>query len=233
MELQQMNTLFMLDNNIGWDNVANFLSLTVKQYGDLRMGKWRQHGYDDWGLITHYVENDEMVVNEDPNIQVGTGYKQVDILNNTSWRVNENIFIRFNNQFSTTSEIPRYDNLQDYKDDNLKWSEWSYGPQTRLMSSLDINSYKSSKFFDGTNLTLAYQFIEEDRITRKLQSDDYNNTYIDAHVTSLNWDFTLGKLVYGLELTNNNVLSTATEGTQTRYPSGGSRFIYSCFIRFI
>ena len=70
------------------------------------------------------------------------------------------------------------------------------------MSSLDINSYKDSKFFDGNNLTLAYQFIEEDRITRKYQSDDYNNTYIDAHVTSLNWDFTLGKLVYGLELTN-------------------------------
>ena len=214
---------FHVSNNIGWDKAANFLSLTVKQFGDLRMGKWRQHGYDDWGLITHYVENDEMVVNEDPNIQVGTGYKQVDILNNTSWRVNENIFIRLNNQFSTTSEIPRYDNLQDYKDDNLKWSEWSYGPQTRVMSSLDINSYKSSKFFDGTNLTLAYQFIEEDRITRKLQSNEYNNTYIDAHVTSLNWDFTLGKLVYGLELTNNNILSTATEGTQTRYPSGGSR----------
>ena len=214
---------FHVSNNIGWDKAANFLSITVKQFGDLRMGKWRQHGYNDWGLITHYVDNDEMIVNEDPNIQVGTGYKQVDILNNTSWRVNENIFIRLNNQFSTTSNIPRYDNLQDYTNGELKWSEWSYGPQTRLMSSLDINSYKDSKFFDGNNLTLAYQFIEEDRITRKFQSDEYNNTYIDAHVTSLNWDFTLGKLVYGLELTNNNILSTATEGTQTRYPSGGSR----------
>ena len=214
---------FHVSNNIGWDKVANFLSVTVKQFGDLRMGKWRQHGYGDWGLITHYVDNDEMVVNDDPNIQVGTGYKQVDILNNTAWRVNEDVFIRFNNQFSTTSNIPRYDNLQDYKDGELKWSEWAYGPQTRLMSSLDINSYKDSKFFDGNNLTLAYQFIEEDRITRKFQSDEYNNTYIDAHVTSLNWDFTLGKLVYGLELTNNNIISTATEGTQTRYPSGGSR----------
>jgi len=90
------------------------------------------------------------------------------------------------------------------------------------MSSLDINSYKTNRFFDGHNLTIAYQFIEEDRITKRYQSDDYNNTYIDVHVTSLNWDFTLDKLVYGLELTNNNVLSTATEGTQTRYPSGGS-----------
>ena len=183
-----------VDNNIGWDKAANFLSVTVKQFGDLRMGKWRQHGYDNWGLITHYVDNDVMIENADPNVQVGTGYKQIDILNNTSWRVNENIFVRLNNQFSTTSNIPRYDNLQDYKDDNLKWSEWSYGPQTRLMSSLDINSYKSNKFFDGNNLTLAYQFIEEDRITRKFQSDEYNNTYVDAHVSSLNWDFTLGKV---------------------------------------
>ena len=211
-----------VSNNIGWNRVANFFSATVKQYGDLRMGKWRAHGYDDWGLITHYIDNDEMVENNDPNIQVGTGYKQIDILNNTSWRVSEEIFIRLNNQFSTTSEIPRYDNLQDYKDGDLKWSEWSYGPQTRFMSSLDINSYDSRKYWDGHNLTLAYQFIEEDRITRKFQSDDYNNTYIDVHVSSLNWDFTLGKLAYGVELTNNNILSTATEGTQTRYPSGGS-----------
>jgi len=213
---------FHVDNNIGWDNVANFLSVTVKQYGDLKMGEWRPHGYDDWGLITHYVDNGMMVENNNPNIQVGTGYQQIDILNNTAWRVNEEVFIRFNNQFSTTSDIPRYDNLQEYKDGNLKWSEWSYGPQTRFMSSLDINSYKTNRFFDGHNLTIAYQFIEEDRITKRYQSDDYNNTYIDVHVTSLNWDFTLDKLVYGLELTNNNVLSTATEGTQTRYPSGGS-----------
>jgi hemoglobin/transferrin/lactoferrin receptor protein len=210
------------DNNIGWDNVANFFSVTVRQYGDLKMGEWRPHGYNDWGLITHYVDNDVMVENDNPNIQVGTGYQQIDILNNTAWRVNEEMFVRFNNQFSTTSDIPRYDNLQEYKDDNLKWSEWSYGPQTRFMSSLDINSYKTNRFFDGNTLTMAYQFIEEDRITRKFQYDDYNNTYIDVHVASLNWDFTLNKLVYGLELTNNNVLSTATEGTQTRYPSGGS-----------
>ncbi len=213
---------FHVDNNIGWNNVANFFSLTVKEFGDLRMGEWRAHGYENWGLVTHYIDNNNMIENDNPNIQVGTGYKQIDILNNTSWRINEEIFIRFNNQFSTTSNIPRYDNLQDWKDGNLKWSEWSYGPQTRFMSSIDINSYKSNKYFDGHNLTLAYQFIEEDRITRKYQSADYNNTYIDVHVASLNWDFTLGKLAYGIELTNNNIASTATEGTQARYPSGGS-----------
>ena len=58
-----------VSNNIGWNRVANFFSATVKQYGDLRMGKWRAHGYDDWGLITYYVnEDDDMVLNENPNI---------------------------------------------------------------------------------------------------------------------------------------------------------------------
>ena len=212
-----------VDNNIGGDNFANFLSVTLKQYGDLKMGQWRAHGYDNWALVHDYMnEDDEMVTNENPHIQIGTGYKQIDLLNNLAWRASENVFVRFNNQFSTTTDIPRYDNLQEYKDGALKWSEWSYGPQTRFMSSLDINTYTTNKFFNSHNLTLAYQFIEEDRITRKYQSEEYNNTYIDVDVFSLNWDFTLDNLVYGLELTHNNVLSTATEGTQTRYPSGGS-----------
>ena len=212
-----------VDNNIGWNNIANFFSVTVKQYGDLKMGKWRPHGYDDWGLVNHYMnEDDEMILNENPNIQVGTGYQQIDILNNTAWRANEEVFIRFNNQFSTTSDIPRYDNLQEYEDGNLKWSEWSYGPQTRFMSSIDVNTYTNNLFYDNHNMTAAYQFIEEDRITRRFQSDVYNNTYIDVNVISVNWDFTLRKLLYGIELTHNNVLAKATEGTQTRYPSGGS-----------
>ena len=211
-----------VDNNIGGDNLANFFSVTLKQYGDLKMGEWRPHGYTDWGLVNHYMEDGVMVENTDPNTQVGTGYKQIDLLNNTSWRISENVFLRFNNQFSTTTNIPRYDNLQEYKDGYLTWSEWSYGPQTRFMSSIDINTYTSSKLFNSHNITLAYQFIEEDRITRKYLSDEYNNTYIDVDVFSFNWDFSLDNLVYGMELTHNNVLSTSTEGTQSRYPSGGS-----------
>ena len=214
---------FHVSNNIGGDNFANFLSITAKEFGDLKMGQWRPHGYSDWGLVNYYMdENDQMVSNENPYMQIGTGYRQIDILNNMAWRTSENVFVRFNNQFSTTTNIPRYDNLQEYKDGTLKWSEWSYGPQTRFMSSLDINTYTTNKFFNSHNITLAYQFIEEDRITRKYQSEEYNNTYIDVDVFSFNWDFSLDKLVYGIELTHNNVLSTATEGTQARYPSGGS-----------
>ena len=214
---------FHIDHNTGWKNIANFTSFTWTSYGDLIMGQNREHGYSEWGLVNHYVnENDEMVKNENPHIQVGTGYEQYDLLNNLTWKASNDWIIRWNTQLSTTSNIPRYDNLQDYKDGTLKWSEWSYGPQTRFFTSINANHYASTKIYDQFKITSGYQFIEEDRITRKYQSDEYSNTYIDVHVSSLNFDFVKNKLLYGFEFVNNQVLSTATEGTQPRYPSGGS-----------
>ena len=212
-----------IDYNIGGKNIANFTSLTYTSFGNLTMGQNRNHGYSEWGLVNHHLNEDGLMVeNEDPNIQVGTGYEQYDLLNNLTWKVTPNIIVRWNTQLSTTTDIPRYDNLQDYNDDELKWSEWHYGPQTRLFTSIQSSFYKPTKLYDQFKLTTAYQFIEEDRITRRYQSPDYNNTYVDVHVSSINMDFSKKKLLYGFEFVNNQVMSTATEGTQPRYPSGGS-----------
>ena len=214
---------FHIDHNVGWKNVANFTSFTWTSYGDLIMGQSRDHGYGEWGLVNYYVnENDEMVENENPHIQVGTGYEQYDLLNNLTWKASNDWIFRWNTQLSTTTNIPRYDNLQDYKDGLPKWSEWSYGPQTRFFTSVNANHYATTKLYDQFKITGGYQFIKEDRITRKYQSEEYNNTYIDVHVGSLNFDFVKKKLLYGFEVVNNQVKSTATEGTQPRYPSGGS-----------
>ena len=212
-----------IDYNIGGKNLANFTSLTYTSFGDLRMGQNRNHGYGNWGLVNHYInEEGVMVENENSHIQVGTGYEQYDLLNNLTWKVTPEIILRWNTQLSTTTNIPRYDNLQDYSNGQLKWSEWHYGPQTRFFTSLQSSFYKQTKLYDGFKLTTAYQFIEEDRITRRYQSSNYNNTYVDVHVSSINLDFSKKKLLYGFEFVNNQVLSTATEGTQPRYPSGGS-----------
>lgn len=216
------SSAYHIDHNIGWDNIANFTSITYTSYGDLKMGQNRTHGYSDWGLVNNYIEDGLMVENENPHIQMGTGYKQIDLLNNLTWKTSQDWILRWNTQFSTTSNIPRYDNLQDYKNGYLKWSEWSYGPQTRLFTSINANHYANTKIYDQLKITSAYQFIEEDRITRKYQSDEYNNTFIDVHVSSLNFDFVKNKFLYGFEFVNNQVLSTATEATQPRYPSGGS-----------
>ena len=207
------------DNNIGGKNIANLFSITYNKFGNTKMGESRNHGYSEWGLINHYIENDQMIENSNPNIQVGTGYDQLDLLNNIIWKCSPKLILRFNNQFSTSSNIPRYDNLQDYNNNVLKWSIWDYGPQTRFLSSLKLNYYKSSFFYDQIKISTSYQFIEEDRITRKYLEQENQNTYVDVHVTGLNIDFLKNKFSYGGEYIFNNVFSTASDDTQPRYPS--------------
>ena len=64
-------------------NWATLTSFSHARYGDLRMGKWRLHG-DAVGLDSVYVvrENgmDHVRINEDGNVQLGSGYDQTDFL---------------------------------------------------------------------------------------------------------------------------------------------------------
>ena len=49
------------------------------------MGGWRPHGYDSWGLIHHYVdENSNVICNPNPSVQRGVGYSQYDFLSKPS-----------------------------------------------------------------------------------------------------------------------------------------------------
>ena len=47
------------------------------------MGNNRTHGYQDWGKVYHYVDNqfgfDSLITNFNPNKQVGVGYDQIDL----------------------------------------------------------------------------------------------------------------------------------------------------------
>ena len=213
---------FHFDNSVGGKNIANVFSVTYSVFGDAKMGKKRTHGYSEWGLVNNIIEGDIMTENPDPNIQVGTGYNQLDFLNKTIFKIKNNSVLKFNSQFSTSSNIPRYDNLQDYDEGLLKWAEWSYGPQTRVFNSIGFNNYKKCFFYDNIKTSLTYQFLEEDRITRKYLNENYNNTYVDVHVYNANVDLIKSDFLYGIEYLHNNVFSVATENTQPRYPSGGS-----------
>ena len=65
---------------------ASFSSVSYSSFGDIRMGKNRQHGYEDWGLVNPYSANSETAyfatpsTNSNPNIQKNSGYSQVDFL---------------------------------------------------------------------------------------------------------------------------------------------------------
>jgi hemoglobin/transferrin/lactoferrin receptor protein len=233
-------------------NWSSFTSINRSQFGDLRMGKNRLHGYEDWGLVPWYSQNtrDDFYEfptrNSDPNIQRNTGFTQYDFLQKFQVRIDERISSRFNIQYSTTSDIPRFDRLTEYNSEGLKFAEWSYGPQDRLLLSNMWKFDLNAPFADSFRLTGAYQHIEEERIQRRFGSKDrsYRHEYVD--VFSFNGDFSKEfspsiNMSYGFEFTFNGVASRSrgevieTQGNkvvgfsdtfkvQSRYPDGGSSY---------
>lgn len=227
----------------GTEKFAYLISLTQNTFNDLRMGANRFHGFDDFGRINNYVftqnNQDTMLVNQDPNVVRGSGYQQSDILWKGIYQPNENRKYKLNVQFSTTSNVPRVDKLNEYRDETLRYAQWDYGPQNRSLFSFASESKSSNKWFDYNNTVAAYQLIEEDRISREFQSDLQENTNEDVQVYSFNSDFikhldTLKrkKINYGFEVLHNkvnsnafvqNILTNEKSFLETRYPGGGSQ----------
>jgi len=217
-------------------------SITRSEFGDLRMGRNRNHGYSDWGLVPSYssFENslDVQRTNSDQSIQKYTGYNQLDFLQKITYKLSSTAFLNANFQYSNSSEVPRFDRLNDLTDEGeIRWAEWYYGPQKRTLSSLNLNII-NRKIFTDANITLAHQRIDEDRIKRRFGSTDKFINEEDVNVFSLNADFIWDRnedwvLFYGAEITHNDVKSSAWQrniNSQvvspaiTRYPNGGSSY---------
>ncbi len=234
-----------------WSSLTSF---SYADFGDLKMGKNRRHGFEDWGKVYEYSNNTDSfynanpVVNTNVNVQKNTGYNQSDFLQKFYFLLSKKTNLTFNLQHSTSSNISRFDKLTEYSDGNLKFAEWYYGPQKRLLISSQLALNLSKKWVETATITAAYQNIKESRVQRKFNSLDrfYRNENVD--VFSVNGDFSvqLAKasnrdLSYGFELTHNNVNSNAFGKTiavngdeiiglsdnfiiQSRYPDGGSTY---------
>ena len=242
---------------IGNKKWASFTSISYSDFGDLKMGKNRSHGFNNWGKVFLYSENSNdfysstATENSDVNLQRNTAYNQTDLLQKFFIPLTDKTELKLNFQYSTSSDIPRFDRLDEKHEGTLKFAEWYYGPQERLLISpqLDINPGKS--WLDKGTFTLAYQNIKESRIQRKLSSLErsYRNENVD--VFSFNGDFMIPlsknenrAFTYGFEFLHNDVNSSAFGKTldvlgndiigfsdnfnvQTRYPDGGSSYVSS------
>ncbi|NVK07639.1 MAG: TonB-dependent receptor [Tenacibaculum sp.] len=236
---------------------ASFTSIAHSNFGDLKMGEKRSHGFDDWGKVPFYSNNtntfysDRPVANSDQNLQRNTGYSQTDVLQKFYVPFSKNTDFKLNIQYSTSSDIPRFDKLNELKNGSLKFAEWYYGPQERLLISPQLIINPKKKWMDNGTITLSYQNIKESRIQRKFGSLDrsYRKESVDAF--SLNGDFTIPlaenrNLGYGIEVTYNDVESNSYGKTlrvndnniigfdgdftvQSRYPDGGSSYLSSAF----
>ena len=238
---------YHVDFNLGSKKLASLSSITFSSFSDFEMGKNRTHGYSDFGKIKEYTNitsnGDFVEINENENSMPRTGYQQLDILQKLSYQIKEGLNLGMNVQYSTSSKINRFDKLNEYRNGALRFSEWHYGPQNRILTSLKLENKNESKFSDYYTIIAAFQKIDEDRISRSFGSSSRFTEMEDVFVYSLNADF-LKKLsnnevlYFGAEVTHNQVNSTANEEnivtgtktpTQTRYPGVENRITSMAF----
>ncbi len=230
-----------LDFSLGKKKWASLSSITFKRFGDLKMGSRRDPDLGDWGKVKHYVDQvsglDSTLSNPNPLVQKNTGYQQLDLLQKIRYTPSIYVDWILNLQYSTSSDIDRLDQLNDYSGENLKYAEYYYGPQNRLLVSLKNVLKKDNWFYTNMTNIIAFQKIDEDRYSRKFRVNDLLTQKEDVNVLALNTDLLKiwgpkHKLNYGLELNYNqvgseawyeNTLSGELNPTQTRYPEGGSQ----------
>ena len=238
--------------NVGFKKWASLSSFTYSHFGDIKMGENRSSNIpDDWGKVFHYAKRidgrDSMMTNSNPSVQPYTGYQQHDLLQKFKFTPSPNHSLIFNVQYSTSSNINRFDALNDYKDNYLKYAQYYYGPQERLLTSTHSSYTKETRWFSSINTILAYQKIKESRYSRKFNNNHKlsQEEYLDAY--SLNVDLVKklnpsSKINYGAEILFNdmashgkytNIETGANTPATSRYPNGGSFFqSYAIYLNY-
>ena len=224
-----------LDLLYGREKWAFVTSATYSDFGDLKMGS---HGPDEYLRPEYAAIQDGLDVtleNDDPRVQVPTGYEQINLLQKIRFRPTQDWDFNLGVIYSTTTDFPRFDRLYRKRDGQLRAAEWYYGPQEWLQTNFQINKVGNGRLYDEAKLTTAYQFFGESRHDR-----DYGKTTlyeteenVDAWSGNLDFEkkFRKQTLFYGLEYVLNEVNSAGTEkdivtgnvvpGT-SRYPDGSS-----------
>lgn len=229
------------DISLGFGRFALLTSVTYSDFGDLRSGNIHHPAYGDWGRRPFSVERiggaDSAVRNDNPNVQRGTAYNQLNVLQKIGFRASDDLSAEYGFHYSTTSDIPRYDRLTEPSTVNPAYAEWYYGPQNWMMNSLRVHFDRALPFSDRLRIVAAHQRIDEDRVSRRFRNNNKRHQEEDVTVISVNLDLDkqldgpARHLFYGAEATFNDVASTAytdniVSGVRspaaTRYPSGGS-----------
>ncbi|MDW8288171.1 MAG: TonB-dependent receptor, partial [Flammeovirgaceae bacterium] len=227
-----------VDFNLGLKKWAFYTSLTHSDFSDLRAGNRRSSDYPDWGKRLWYVERidgkDVQVTNEKPAIQKFSGYNQWNVMQKVSFKATEYLSFHYALHYTTSSNIPRYDNLQQLRNNKPRFAEWYYGPQKWTMHHFSVEHQQKNFLYDRARITLSYQLVEESRHERRFQQNTRTSQIENVNLTTLNVDVEkiLEKhnitLYYGIEAAHNDVKSTAhsrniltqeVKDAATRYPN--------------
>ena len=230
------------------EKVGLLLSATRSQFGDLRSGSKNYSDWDTFGMLPRYVSQvngrDTVLLNDDPQLQKGTGYSQTDLFAKIFTKTGK-VEHMVNLQKSMSDIIPRYDRMSQFNNGKPVYGRWDYAPQNREYISYTA---KAGSEDHHTRLTLAQQRIEVGRVTRnfdevmeRIQRDAVRmrTVNLDRH-DQLSASFTLNS---GVEMVwnavksvgiNKNISTLAETATKARYSdSGATTQMHSVFAQGI
>ncbi len=230
------------------EKVGLLLSATRSQFGDLRSGSKNYSDWDTFGMLPKYVTQmngrDTMLVNDDPQLQKGTGYSQTDLFAKIFTKTGK-VEHMVNLQKSMSDIIPRYDRMSQFNNGKPVYGRWDYAPQNREYISYTA---KAGSEDHHTRLTLAQQRIEVGRVTRNFGLEMERTQRDAVRMRTLNLDrhdqlsasFTLNS---GIEMVwnevtsagiNKNISTLAETATKARYSdSGATTQMHSVFAQGI
>lgn len=232
--------------NYATSKFASFSSLAYNDFGDLKMGKTKNHNGDYFGERPFYVATiggvDQLMVNDDKYVQKISGFKQYNFLQKLAFKTNSGSEHGLNFQFSTSSNVPRYDRLTDPSSSTvLRNAEWYYGPQQRVLA---IYSLTKSNAFLGSDMKVnfAYQNAQESRHNRRFGNYNLQHREENVNMYSASLDLTKkgskSDFFYGFETYFETLKSSAyakniNTGVQTvldtRYPNGDNNMMRNDF----
>jgi hemoglobin/transferrin/lactoferrin receptor protein len=232
-----------LNVNGGSNKWAFRTAASFSKFGDLRMG---ENGGENSYLRNFYVKRvngkDSLYRSEDPYLQEHSGYEQINFMQKVRYRPGKHFDLTYGLHVSTTTNIPRYDRLiqfdnDDNIDDTLKYAEWYYGPQEWIMNNVQMKYANATSIFDQVKLTMAHQIFKESRHKRNFNSSFRGEQFekVNAYSVNLDAEKRIGEheLFYGAEYLFNDVASSAhdknildmtTVPDQTRYPDGTNHY---------
>ena len=231
------------DVSIGWKKFGLLTSITRSDFGDSKIGKRDMKGFEGFGTRPFYIQpfngitGDTIVKNNNDRIQKFSGYQQTDFTQKLLYKPNAKTSHGLNIQYSNSSDVPRYDRLQDTRAGVLRFASWYYGPQKRSLFAYNFSANNRIGFFNEYNATLSYQSIEESRITREYKRyDRFDKRIEQVGVVGLTIDarkkLKQDEITTGIDLQLNNLQSTASRTNlltnsilpvDSRYPDGKNK----------
>jgi hemoglobin/transferrin/lactoferrin receptor protein len=232
--------------NIGLKNLGFLSSLTYTDFGDLTMGS---NGPEEFLRPTYQDRingKDTVLINSDPKVQKVTGYNQINFMQKVLFSPVQEWELEYGFHYSTSSDVNRYDRLIRPGGNTLRSAEWYYGPQNWMMNSLSVTNYTPNSIYDLSKIIFAYQFFEESRHDRNLNSTDKTNRVEKVKAFSLNLDLIKNinessNLFYGAEVildkvassgTSENIITGLVTPDASRYPDGSTWNSYGIYLTY-